>query len=133
MRSPFYTSTRNARSFYYPFPFPFLLYQPPSLPACLPPAHPSLPRTLPSRTIPPPPHMQPAADEGPVVARMGNMPDVPLFPFVQDLYAGSGFELSSFVTEELDDAGAGRGSRVEGRGSRAEGSGQGVGGFRSLF
>ena len=42
---------------------------------------------------------------GPLVARVTGLPHVVLLPFAQDIYAGSGFELSKFVSEGPDDAG----------------------------
>ena len=55
------------------------------------------------------------ADEGPVIARIENLPDVPLYAFAQDLYAGSGFELSKFVSSEPDEEGQALLKKITGR------------------
>ena len=52
---------------------------------------------------------------GPVVARIANLPAVPLYAFAQDLYAGSGFELSKFESQEPDEAGQAQIKKILGR------------------
>ena len=52
---------------------------------------------------------------GPVVARITNLPSVPLYAFAQDLYAGSGFELSKFESREPDEAGQAQIKKILGR------------------